>query len=288
MLAGFEDIPEHTLSDSGNTASALRKKEKDICITYQDTKPSVWAALKKSLQDEYSLSVSIQMDCLCLQLTPKMGKEDIPEIAHALAETIAGVVQRLTMERMIRHVRMGECSESVDILVMLAMARAAQKGYSLSDETYVGNIQRRIYDCIKTHRTFNLEGFLTFRMRDYLNGWAVCVDDVLQYVTAKAEYNAYMDILKQFYKTQPCRCQNAVVFENSGGGYVIRADGRDVRIFWRAPLRMQTAEEELMHILLQLAPAHIEVRLIPEAHKMAVIQTLQLVFGSVVEIKQDD
>ena len=272
----------------GHTASALKKKEKDILIYYQDTRPNVWDALKRGLANAYSLCVSIQSDCLCLQLTPMQDKEDVECISHCLAEMMAGSVQRVTMERMIRHVQHVENKQTLDILVMLCMARAAQKGYCQTDPTYISTIERRIYDCIQTHRSLHIEGFLTFRMRDFLNGWAVCVDDVLQYVTAKAEYNAYMDILRRFYKSQPCRCQNAIVLENLGGGYVIRADGRDVRICWRAQQRIQTLEEELMHVLLQLAPAHIEVRLLPEANRIAVIQTLQLVFGSVVEVKQGD
>ncbi len=285
-LAGLADIPEHTRGHIGQTANALKKRKKDICIYYQDTKPNVWDALKKGLQDEYTLSVSIKTDCLCLQLTPKAGKDDIVHIARCLSNMIAGTVQRVTMEKMITRVQPVDSKDTLEILVMLCMARAAQKGFSQADHIYVKTIERRIIDCLKTHRRMHLEGFMTFRMRDFVNGWAVCVDDVLQYVSAKTEYNAYMEILRRFYRAQPCRCQHAVVQDMLDGGYVISADDCVIRISRHNTHRhMQTAEEELIHVLLQLAPARIEIQLMRNTQQMPVINALQLVFGPTVEIR---
>ncbi len=285
MMAGFADIPDHRQACSGQNANTLKRKDKDICIYYQDTRPNVWDALRKDLQDEYTISVSIKTDCLCLQLTPTEGRDDIKGIANCLSKTIAGAVQRLTMERMISRIQTIDSTDTLKILVLLCMARAAQKGFSLTDRTYVKTIELRIVECLETHRHIHLEGFLTFRMRDYLNGWQTCVEDVLQYINTKSEYNAYMEVLRRFYRMQPCRCQRAVVEDMLGGGYLVNADGCAIRVHGRnINSQKQTPEEELMHILLQLAPARIEIHLMRNAYQMAVINTLLLVFGVAVEL----
>lgn len=262
----------------------MKKREKDICIYYQDTRPNVWETLKKGLDTAYSLSVSIKPDCLCLQLTPIAGREDLTMIARCLTQLIVGPIQRLTMENLITCNQSMDTQDALDILVMLCMARAAQKGYSQSDRTYIKTIERRIVDCLKMHRNMHLEGFLTFRMRDMMGGWASCVEDVLQYVNAKSEYNAYMEVLRQFYRAQPCRCKRAVVRDTMGGGYLITADGHTIRIINdEANPRIQTPEEELMYMLLHLAPACIEINMMRSTHRMVVVNTLRLVFGAAVQ-----
>jgi hypothetical protein len=123
-------------------------------------------------------------------------------------------------------------------------------------------------------------------MQDYTGILYQCVEEVLEYVTAKAEYNVYMDVLRQFYRAQPCRCQRAVVYE-SMGGYVICADGQNIRVEQRTAQRgMYTPEEELMHLLLQLAPARIDVNLVRDSRQTAIANALLMVFGQVVNINE--
>jgi hypothetical protein len=285
-LAPHEDIPEHRAWRGGKTAIALKKREKDIIIYYRDTRPNVWEALKRDLQDDYVLSVSIAWDSICLQLSPRTSKECVDRISRSLAQMMADAIQRITVEKMICSIQSIQSRETLDMLVMLCMARAAQKGYSRANAGYVEAIEKRIEDCLTAHRRIHLDGFMTFRMRDYTSCWKQCVEDVMEVVCEQAEYDAYMDILRRFYRAQPCRCQNAVVYETATG-YAILADGRPIRIARHDLLRnMQSPEETLMHLLLQLAPAHIEVNLFTEPQQRTVISALLLVFGAVVDIRE--
>ncbi len=133
--------------------------------------------------------------------------------------------------------------------------------------------------------TFMLEGFMRFRMKDYLECWEIelcrCVEDYIK----KREYIEFVEILRLFIKIRIPRVRKVHICVDGDGEYVLFDEKLCL-------LRCQQAnsidkDDALLSALVNIAPLSIIVHNKERFFDARIIETLKDVFGNRVVFSED-
>lgn len=270
----------------GHTAITVKESAFDeIHILWQEDGYPLVQTLNGLLADTMALTICQRKQWNCLILESRDGAVEIESVALALAKVMAGTVQPHMIARMIAHVLPQLSAQEQRTLCVLSTARAGQKGMSENDGVYLATLQRRIAECLSLQGELHIEGFVSFRMRDFVDSWAQCVEEVARYAVARYEYGAYVELLQAFLQRQRNRVKCATVRQIASGGYWVESEqGRQcIR-----PHAGQSCEEALLCTLLLLAPETVHLYCAEKLTHSAVMETILRLFENAVEVSLID
>ena len=270
----------------GHTASTVRENRFDeIHILWQEDGYPLIQTLRALVEDTMALTICQRKQWSCVILESRSGPVDVQAASLALAKLVAGTVQPHMIARMIAHVLPKLSAEEQHTLCVLSSGRAGQKGMSESDGVYLAALQRRIVECLSVQGELHIEGFVSFRMREFVASWAQCVEEVARYAVARYEYGAYVELLQAFLQQQRSRVKCATVRQIQGGGYWVESELGKQRI---RPHTGQSCEEELLCALLLLAPEKVHVYCRTQLAHSGVMETILRLFENAVEVSFTD
>lgn len=106
---------------------------------------------------------------------------------------------------------------------------------SLKDEKLVycmnkmNNIIEKIKDCIEENDEMNINGFITFRMKELREDIEQIIDKVIESYMVEKEYKEFVKLLKYFVDIQESKIEEVDILLKEGGGYSIRDNnGNDI------------------------------------------------------------
>lgn len=104
-----------------------------------------------------------------------------------------------------------------------------------SDDSYVFYMNRindiidKIKLCIEEKREININGFITFRMKDLINDLESIVDKVVEKYMIEKEYNEFIKLLKYFVDIQESKIYEVnIIIDTSGNYKVMDGYGNDI------------------------------------------------------------
>lgn len=93
------------------------------------------------------------------------------------------------------------------------------------DSIYYINKKNDIIDkicrCINENREINIEGFITFRMKELLEDLETIIDRVVEKYMAEKEYNEFIKLLKYFVEIQESKMNYLNIIVSNDGKYII-------------------------------------------------------------------
>lgn len=105
-----------------------------------------------------------------------------------------------------------------------------------SDDNFIyysnktNSIIDKIKDCIEENNEININGFITFRMRELRKDIEAMIDKVVEKYMVEKEYKEFIRLLKYFVDIQECKIEEINLTALSSGGYMV-TDGYGEDIF---------------------------------------------------------
>lgn len=223
------------------------------------------------------MTLEVQLD----SSTPPSVQQDVRhELAGALAEHIIQEMEPDYMQRLVRQNYGYFTTEERDQIVMQARGEPAAKA-GLAD---------RLDDYLAVHSVLNLDGFVTFRLRDYLVDLEDRVDQAVDEFLIDREYREFVRLLRYFVDAQQSRTPLVhVILQEDGQFELLDPDSRPLQSDIIQEFRLETPDAELnledllVSSLITAAPERVVLHGSERARRLDSVQTVRQVFGHRVE-----
>lgn len=203
------------------------------------------------------------------------------------------IIENLQIRHMVRLLKQEYCylseKEQCDILVhVLKKLWYGTSGQKNEIAACKSDIRQRLYETISGNEVASiiLEGFMRFRMKDYLSAWekelASCVED---YVRRK-EYAEFVEILRLFIKIRIPRARKVHICVGGDGDYLL-LDERLCLLKCRFIGTNVDKDDALLSALVNIAPQSIIVHNKDRFWDSRILETIKDVFGQRVEFSED-
>ena len=93
----------------------------------------------------------------------------------------------------------------------------------------MNTVIRKIQDCLQENTEININGFITFRMKDLREDIEEIIDKVVENYMVEKEYKEFVKLLKYFVDIQESKIEEIDICIGENGNYSIRDDdGNDI------------------------------------------------------------
>jgi putative sporulation protein YtxC len=152
----------------------------------------------------------------------------------------------------------------------------------------------KIVQCIDENKEININGFMTFRMKELKDDLEGIIDKIVEKYMAEKEYNEFIKLLKYFVEIQESKIDLMNIEVSSDGKYIIR-DKKDNDITERLfsdlsdlRYRENTNDEDiLISVLITNSPEKIVIHCAENCKNSELIDTVKKVFTNRVEFCDD-
>ena len=93
----------------------------------------------------------------------------------------------------------------------------------------VNSIIEKIKECLEENEEINIQGFITFRMKELRQEIEDVIEKVVEEYMVEKEYKEFVKLLKYFVDIQESRIDEVNIYVQEGGGYIIKDKyGKDI------------------------------------------------------------
>ena len=221
-----------------------------------------------------------------LDLTVLPQADSLPgtsQIMHCLSQLIGhlltGLISRDILERFARVEYPFVNREELSMVVESSRRILQEK----DGEDYFRKISETVEEFIKSHQVINLEGFLRFRLKDYIDHLHDVVEQALENFLAEKEYKEFIRLLRYFVDNQEPRVNDVhVVIYTSELFRLLDEEQKPLEPEYLQGILGDFSDGELnyedllLSALITLAPRHIYLH---HPGNLEVTETLIQVFG---------
>ena len=195
------------------------------------------------------------------------------EPERAAADALASV-----LGRDLRYFVLAEYTDSLPLTLSekQTVLKDALKAASRSEESAV--LREKLTGYLSAHRTLVLEGFLRFRMQEFLMLWELAVEQAAARVMMSKEYGELMDTLRRFVEGRTSRVNSLSVCIHADGTITL-SDDNDVRIEY-----VDCAPDGILNLLVNMAPGKLIVYDLSGNEKNRLTEAIVKVFGDRVKL----
>ncbi|MGB9804669.1 putative sporulation protein YtxC [Desulfofundulus sp.] len=209
-------------------------------------------------------------------------------IARSLSELILGQWQKMLLKDMIRenYYYFNE-KERQNILkyalIHLGYGRGGEK--AVYHQLYKKRIMEKILDFLRQNDQIIVEGFIRFRLKDYVEQLEQAVERAVDDFLMEREYQEFIQLLKYFVEIQESRVELVHVLKLPGGAFRLLDEQKQIlKVDYLENLFMDltegeiTYEDMLISTLITLAPKQIIIHNPDCEQKNTVMETINLIF----------
>ena len=154
----------------------------------------------------------------------------------------------------------------------------------------INDIIENIKEFILENDYINIEGFITFRMKNFLKDIECIIDKVVEDYMIEKEYNEFIKLLKYFVDIQDCKLEEVNIIVQRNGSYEVK-DSKGLDIFKdflneitdAAEVGIINTEDIIISGLITNVPKKIKIYNEEYCINKEFIQTIKSVFGERVE-----
>lgn len=93
----------------------------------------------------------------------------------------------------------------------------------------MNKITEKIKECIEENDEININGFITFRMKELREDIESIIDKVVESYMVEKEYKEFVKLLKYFVDIQESKIQEVNIYIQENGSYIIKdGEGKDI------------------------------------------------------------
>ncbi|MCI1946292.1 putative sporulation protein YtxC [Clostridium luticellarii] len=149
----------------------------------------------------------------------------------------------------------------------------------------------KISNCINENNEINIDGFVTFRIKELLPDLESIVDKVVEKYMVEKEYNEFIKLLKYFVEIQESKIECLNIIIDSQGNYIIRDRQEDITDnFFRDLKELKCSknlnsglDDVLISALITNSPDRIIIHCAENCRNPELIETIEKVFTDRVE-----
>ncbi|RKO66014.1 putative sporulation protein YtxC [Desulfofundulus salinus] len=249
---------------------------------------------KEGLKVRLKESSAGRFNFVSCQVMPDGGqKGDIQaifrhHIARSLSDLILGQWQKLLLKDMIRENYYYFNEEERQNIFKYALShvgygRGGRK--AVCQQLFKKRIMEKILDFLRHNNQIIVEGFIRFRLKDYVEQLEQAVERAVDDFLMEREYQEFIQLLKYFVEIQESRVELVHVLKLPGGAFQLLDEQKQVlRVDYLENLFMDLTEGEinyedmLISTLITLAPKQIVIHNPDCEKKNTVMETINLVF----------
>lgn len=189
------------------------------------------------------------------------------------AEALLGV-----LGRDLRYFALAEFTDALPLSLSekQTVLTEALKAATCREERRV--LKGKLADYLKTHRTLVLEGFLHFRMQEFLMLWELAVEQAAARVLMQKEYGELIDTLRRFMEGRTSRVDLLSVCIHPDGTITL-SDDNNVHIEY-----VDCAPDGILNLLVNMAPGRLTVYDLSGQEKNRLTEAILQVFGDRVKL----
>lgn len=148
------------------------------------------------------------------------------------------------------------------------------------------------YSFLSTHKSIILNGFVNFRLKDYLSVLDEVVNEAVNNFVIEKEYLEFISLLKLYINSQPCGCEMVHIIFSSSESILLDENKNLIVVaddIFKAKYLSDisfSSNDYILNSLLTLLPKKIHIHLIDD-YIDEFVNTLQLVFENKVNLCTD-
>lgn len=153
------------------------------------------------------------------------------------------------------------------------------------------DILDKISNCINENNEINIEGFITFRIRELLDDLESIIDKVVEKYMVDKEYNEFIKLLKYFVEIQESKIDYLSIIIDNDGKYIIKDKEGDITESFFKDLKAlkcskninSDLDDVLISALITNSPDKIVIHCAENCRNSELIDTIEKVFTDRVE-----
>jgi len=186
--------------------------------------------LQTSVQSPFRMRISQGEDCLtilfdgCARKKGRKYLKTINRLSDMLADYILKSYEKNILGKIISRICSGFPKKDQDEIYRIACSRLyTQSGSSLGDLIDYRRqlISDKISEYLKSSDKLILEGFITFRLGEYVRNLEIEVEKSIRQFFIERQYEEYINLLTAFVRMQVPRVPELHVFVQSNGSYKV-------------------------------------------------------------------
>ncbi len=148
------------------------------------------------------------------------------------------------------------------------------------------------YSFLSTHKSIILNGFVNFRLKDYLSVLDEVVNEAVNNFVIEKEYLEFISLLKLYINSQPCGCEMVHIIFSSSESILLDENKNSIVVadnIFKAKYLSDisfSSNDYILNSLLTLLPKKIHIHLVDD-YIDEFVNTLQLVFEHKVNLCTD-
>ena len=116
-----------------------------------------------------------------------------------------------------------------DIMEVLYCKKTEDNENFIYCSNKINEIIEKIKECIEENREININGFITFRMKELRENIERVIDKIVEKYMVEKEYQEFIRLLKYFVDIQESKIEEINIYINKGEGYIVKdGNGEDV------------------------------------------------------------
>ncbi len=145
----------------------------------------------------------------------------LKNIADALASYIVDVLEKPLVEKIIRtnYPEMNEKEHNMLYIKALELIKIKNRQHK-RDVKLKENMAIRLCEYLEKQWQINIEGFIRFRLQDYMDDLGQVIDDAKEDIVVEKEYNDFIKLLRYFVDIQEPKILNAHLLKKKGKYFV--------------------------------------------------------------------
>ncbi|MFW6282137.1 MAG: sporulation protein YtxC [bacterium] len=188
-------------------------------------------------------------------------------LSNIMADIVVEHLEKKFIHRIIKHKYQQFSKDEQNLIEKMTVDHLDE---SLTPDKKLGRILRReeiirqILKYFNKNKSINLEGFVRFRLKDYIDEMKIAVERSVDDLIIEKEYNEFIDLLKYFVELQEPRVLMVNVIQKDNGSFkILDSKGQVINNEYLEGYLSEIFEEEveyedlLISALINVAPERI-------------------------------
>ncbi len=232
---------------------------------------------------EYDLPLLKLMDRRMSELDCAYALEEIPDgvalkIRGEAPERAAADALLCVLGRDLRFFALAEFADALPLTLSEKQQVLKDALENASHREELSVLKEKLIGYLSTHRTLVLEGFLRFRMQEFLMLWELAVEQAAARLLMGKEYGELIESLKRFVAGRQSRVAALSVCIHADGTITL-SDDSDVHIEY-----VDCAPDGILNLLVNMAPLKLTVYDLSGKEKNRLTEAILRVFGDRVKL----
>lgn len=141
-------------------------------------------------------------------------------IADIIAAVVLNNLEEKIIKKIVNHKFNKFTDQEKEKIIGLALSQL-KSSIGRSKKIEKNMIAREVLKYLKNNHDFNLEGFVRFRLKEYMHHIHLAINQAADDIILEKEYDEFIDLLQYFVSLQEIKISSVHVYEKEDGSYEI-------------------------------------------------------------------